>query len=221
MALPDDIEYHDVRAWLLNTYFFVERKDGRHLCRYSGMRGDPDENDEAQVLAVDLETRMEMRAWAPEIRLWWPMMGFVNLPGEPAPLYVQRITARQWRRSFYTGGGQVEVRRGCFSRHAREWYLGGQAADELALALFKNDYPATVAEAREIISRDGIDGVALSRNCLISSAYGDHPAVIWREPGRLVGYLDRDNSLNPGTSGTSLYYRRAARFLATRQGGEK
>lgn len=181
---PDDAA-PDARQWLDGGVFCTENGDAFSTMGFTRLgevigvpvlRYDQPRPDNREAKAIHLS----------RVHLHWPLCGAVNCRDHKIALYVQRVTTRQYRRTYQ--GRQVRVttpRSYEACAHAKLGRLPGGDSPETLRALFYPWYPSSVHEATKLLE-EGWYSIALTRRITLVNA--QHKCLVYDGTSH-VGYL--------------------------------
>lgn len=175
IELPDGISADDLGQWLVGGICLADIGQGFEPAVYDRMI-DPDDRElpmsERLARVRVARERFEARHTCPlsNIAGWWPICGSINVPSHQVAVSIERIPARQYRRTLNTRQVKITVPRGWEYRKMRG---GSQYSQVRSLShhtvpqLFEPWYPANVDLAFGYLS-EGWLSIAINRRIIVA-----------------------------------------------------
>lgn len=170
IELPEGISADDLAQWLGGGYCIVDTGEGYEPAIYDRLVDDDGSERYARVRKAS--SRFEERVTCPVSRIagWWPICGSINIPTHKVAISVERVPARQYRRTLNGRQVKVVVPRGWEMRKVRGALAYAQVKNLSAHTvphLWAPWYPPNVDEALALLA-EGWLSIALNRRIIVA-----------------------------------------------------
>jgi hypothetical protein len=163
LTIPRDVNPRDIEQWCSSGVVMYQTPEATLAGWYLGC------TPSRTITVMPITGGEHVLVPAAQVAVHWPMCGSVNIRGKPYAAHVERLTQRQYRRTWHRAGVKVVIpREWDVTRHMSGMMHTLSPSDtELALACFEPEYP-TLETALSMLDSGDVVTVATSPRLIVA-----------------------------------------------------